>query len=337
MNITFRRQLLESVSSFCTESGLAMATPELLVDLIVRLARYHEEGRKLAPQVYLTDNIDALLRLLPEGDKLPLSSVQSNSIGIEKMLKTCAPLATEDWLIFGHQRGEEMNFGLFRGAGGPTPIEVDEMVLKDQNEAAVIKAHQVAVECVQIRHSKGSNHYVFFNDKKEDSPPPLQYIESLVRSITINVNENEKQSVQSFLTRTFMKAFHNSHGCILAVTDRTKPPVFLSKDAIIIGEPIDFPSLIRGLKNDFQSLYSLEKKSKLLEGMLGSDGITLFDQRGRLLGYRCFVKITAKNENMVGGARRRAYETLKRWLGRGVSATFMQSQDGWTEFEEIRQ
>ena len=164
-----------------------------------------------------------------------------------------------------------MSFGFFRGADGPTPTEVDEMVLKDQDEAAVIKVHQVTVECVQIRHSKGCGHYVFFNDRESNSPPPLQYIENLVQSITRNVEENERQSVKNFLTKIFMKALHGSNGCILAVTNRPRPPNFLSKDAIIIGEPIDFPSMIRGLKkNDFQSLSSLEKKSDLLEGMLCS-------------------------------------------------------------------
>lgn len=337
MNITFRTQLLASVTDFCTKSGLGLVTPEVLVDLIVRLARYREEGVKLAPQVYLTDNIDLLMSMLPEGEKLSLSVATADSGGVEKMLKICAPLATGEWRVFGHQCSQGMTFGIFRGPASPISVGVDELVLTDLEGATVVKACQVAEECVQIRSSKGLYHHVFFNHWKEESPPPLQYAENLVRSVSKRVDGKEKEAVESFLTRVLMTALLKSHGCILAVTKRRKPPRFLSEDAVLLREPIDFPLLIRELRNKGnagRSAYSLEKKAELLEGMLRSDGITLFDEHGRLLGYRCFVRV-ARGSGLVGGARKRAFETLKGYLGRGVSAVFVQSQEGWTDFEEV--
>ena len=314
-----------------------MATPGILVDLIVRLVRYQEEGMRLFPRVYLTDNIDLLINMLPEGEKLCLSATTADSVGIEKMLKICAPLAVGEWNIFGHQCAERMNFGIFRGSGSPISVGIDEVVLTNQDDAIVIKAHQVAEECVQIANSKGSLHHVFFNDRKEDSLPPLRYIEDLVRSIAKRVDEDEKEATQEYLTKIFMAALPKTHGCILAVTDMNRSPKMLSDDAILLGEPIDFPSLIRKLKNEKNidgSLYLLEKKTEVFEGMIRSDGITLFDQYGRLLGYRCFVRISGKNR-VIGGARRRAFGALKTHLGRGLSAAFMQSHDGWTDFEEM--
>ena len=313
-----------------------MATPGVLVDLIVRLVRYQEEGVRLFPRVYLTDNIDLLINMLPEGEKLRLSATTADSFGIENMLKICAPLAVGEWNIFGHQCAERMNFGIFRGSGSPISVGVDEVVLTDQNEAVVIKAHQVAEECVQIANSKGSLHHICFNDRKEDSLPPLRYIEDLVLSIAKRVNEDEKETTQGFLTKILMAALPKTHGCILAVTSMNRPPKNLSDDAVLLDDPIDFPSLIRKLKNEKNiggSLYLLEKKAEIFEGMIRSDGITLFDQYGRLLGYRCFVRISGENK-VVGGARRRAFGALKTHLGRGLSAAFMQSHDGWTDFEE---
>ena len=340
MNITFRTQLLRSVTDFCTTTGLAMATPEVMVDLIVRLARYQEEGVNLSPQVYLTDNIDLLINMLPEGEKLTLSITTADLHGIDEMLKTCAPLAVGEWRIFGHQCGQDMNFGVFRGSSNPISVGVDEIILTDEDKgAAVIKAHQVVKECVQISSSKGLHHHVFFNHRKEESPPPLHQIENLVRSITKHVDDNERETVQSFLTRVLMTALLNSHGCILAVTNMQTLPEVLLNDAVILDEPIDFPSMTRDLKNSERadrSPYSFERKAELLEGMLRSDGITLFDQRGRLLGFRCFVRISGES-GVVGGARRRAFESLKQRLGEDLFAAFMQSQDGWTEFEEYVQ
>ena len=292
---------------------------------------------RLAPQVYLTDNIDLLINMLPEGEKLPLSNTTADTCGVEEMLKVCAPLAVDEWRIFGHQCTNRMNFGVFRGSGSPISVEVDEVVLMDQDEAIVIKAHQVADECVQIANSKGTLHHVFFNDRKEDSPPPLQYIQDLVRSITKCVNDGEKEAAQIFLKKIFMVALPKTHGCILAVTSMHRPPKILSGDAVLLDEPIDFPSLIKELKNERDgdgSLHILEKKAEIFEGMLRSDGVTLFDRYGRLLGYRCFIRISGE-KGIVGGARRRAFEALKGHLGRGLSAVFMQSRDGWTNFEDI--
>jgi hypothetical protein len=76
----------------------------------------------------------------------------------------------------------------------------------------------------------------------------------------------------------------------------------------------------------------LESKGYLLKGMLNSDGIILFDNKGRLLGYNCFIKST-QSKKVNGGARKRAYSSIKSKVGRGLAAVFMQSQDGWTDFE----
>ena len=339
MNITFRTQLLGSVTDFCTETGLTMATPEVMVDLIVRLARYQEEGVKLSPQVYLTDDIDLLVNMLPESEKLILSDTTADPRGIEEMLKTCAPLAVSEWRIFGHQCGQRMKFGVFRGSSNPISVGVDEIVLTDQDRAAVIKSHQVADECVQISNSKGLHHHVFFNHRREESPPPLRHVEDLVLSITKHVDDEEREVVQTFLTRILVPALLNSHGCILAVTSMSKPPQILSNDAVILDKPIDFPSITRGLKRagkDGGPTYSQEKKAELLQGMLRSDGITLFDQYGKLLGYRCFIRISDRG-SVVGGARMRAFESLKQHLGRGLAGVFVQSQDGLTEFVERKQ
>ena len=250
------------------------------------------------------------------------------------MLKICAPLATDDWRVFGQQSEDVMEFGLFRGSSNPLSIGIDEILLLEQEEAIVIKAHQVADQCVQLQSSKGHNHYIFFNHRRQESPPPLRHIDDLVKFIVKSVDIEEKESMGSLMKKTLTAALLGSHGCILAVTNMKTVPRRLSRDAIILGEPIDFPSMVKELRRATNSglwLQLIEKKSDLIKGMIGSDGITLFDQCGRLLGYRCFVPVSRKN-TVVGGARLRAFEALKKHLGRGLSAVFFQSQDGWTDF-----
>lgn len=338
-NITFRAQLLGGVTDFCTDCDLAIATPQVLVDLIVRLARYQEEGLKLAPQVYLTDNIDFIVNMLPDGEKIVLGTISANGSGLEEVLKISAPLATGEWRIYANQMGPHIEFGVFRGSTNPISVEVDDIVLSGQTGATVVKAHHVVNECVQIRSSRGHNHHIFFSDRKEESPPPLNYVDDLLLRVVSQVKEAERDAVRGLVTKTIVSALLKSHGCILAVTNMKGAPRALSKDGVILKEPIDFPLMIRQLnkarqsKADFQFI---ERRSQLVEGMIMSDGITLFDEYGRLLGYRCFVPLLrnrAEINSVVGGARTRAFEALKKHIGRGLSAAFMQSQDGWTNFE----
>ena len=333
-NITFRTQLLGGVSNFCKESQLSLVTPDFLVELVARLVGYQEESVKLTPQVYLTDDIDLLTGMLPGGDKIDLATTGIDEIGVEEMLKLSAPLAVGDWRVFGQRSGKDMRFGLFRGSSSPISVNVDDIILMDQKETAVVKAHQVAHDCVEILNSQGSHHHVFFNHSKEDTPPPFQHTENLVDAITRRVEQREKGAVQSFLTRTIVTALRKSHGSILAVTNMSRPPKFLSKDAVLLNDPLDFPAMIKALRTEDLSPDFLERKANLLEGMLCSDGITLFDERGRLLGYRCFIQISGK-QAVVGGARRRAFNALHDHLSKGLAAVFMQSQDGWSDFKSI--
>lgn len=67
-NITLRTQLLGGVTEFCTACGLGLFNNALnLVELIVSLARYKEEGVRLNPQVYVSNDISSLTAMLPDG------------------------------------------------------------------------------------------------------------------------------------------------------------------------------------------------------------------------------------------------------------------------------
>ena len=330
-NVTLRTYLTDSVSAFCDESGLPFVTPELLTDLIVRLSRYREEGVKLSPQVYLTDSIDFLTNMLPDGERFQLAATTASTDGVTEMLSACAPIATADWRIFGHKSLDEMTYGVFRGSGSPVSVEVDDISLSGPTDAPVIKVHQVANECVQIDNSKGTRHFIFFDHRNEDSPPPLQYVENFILSVTRRVDDRNKDTVRSYLNRIVAASLSAGHGCIWAVTTMARPPRIL-KDGIFFSEPIDFQGLIDALKARQVTLDSLDRKAELVRGMLCCDGISLFDERAKLLGYHCFVP-RSPGVRVVGGARRRAFATLKTHLGRGLAAVFMQSQDGQTEFE----
>ncbi|WP_429069446.1 hypothetical protein [Aeromonas dhakensis] len=331
-NITFRTQLIESVQDFCNKAGVAFLTKSInLVELIVLLARYKEEGISLCPKVYITSSINNIISMLPDSEHIKIGSSSYDIDGIKTVLKKSAPLATHGWLIYIQDSGSHLEYGLFRDSGNPISVLIDDILMTSQNSTPIVKAFQIADECVEVRANHGEYHYVFLNHRKEDSPAPLIYLESLVKYITKNVDISVSEPTRSFLHKLFFDSFRQSHGCLISVINSNEIPPFLAKDSIILENPINFPELVKKLKQKEIESYVLDSKGVLLKGMLNSDGVIVFDNNGRLLGYNCFIEFE-NNGKVFGGARKRAYYFIREKIGNDISAIFMQSRDGWTEF-----
>lgn len=337
-NITFRTQLLGSVNEFCAESNLPIIHNNLhLVELIVMLARYQEEGESLCPKVYLTNDIKNILPMIPGGDNLKIGSSPLTTSNIKDAIKKCAPLANGGWLIYLSGNTEQLEFGLFRGHTNPTSVRVDDVLMLDNEQLSIVKVHQVAIDCVEILCNNNSSYNIFLNHRKEDSSSPLENFDSLVSSITRETTEKQNEPTTAFLSKVLIEFLRSSHGCIIAVTNQESPPQSLSQDGIFFDEPIDISLLVEQLSKSEISSSELISKTNLLQGMLNSDGVVLFDNKARILGYNCFVNLDGFNtgNNLNGGARKRAFSALSNKLGDEFVAVFFQSQDGWSEYKGI--
>ena len=333
-NITFRTQLIGGVSEFCHATKLPILGNSLhLVELIVLLARYQEEGTPLCPKVYITNSVDSLSSMLPGGEKFKIGSSTPDVAGIKTALKKCAPLATSDWMLYIQDGGKSIDYGVFKGESSPVSVFVDNILLDKGVDTVVVKVCQIATDCVEIRCNNGEQHYIFLNHRKEDSPPPLQYLDDLVKSLTVSCPEKIKDPTSSYLTKLIFEALRQTHGCIIVVTDQKKIPEFLGSDGVTLDRPINFPELVEEIIATKADSASIDSKGVLLKGMLNSDGIVVFDNCGRLLGFNCFVKSEKNEEAVTGGARKRAFSALVKHIGVTLTAVFIQSQDGWSDFK----
>lgn len=335
-SITLRAHLSGSITDFCQNSKLPLITANslLLVELIVLLARYQEEGITLTPNVYMTNDIKILTAMIPNSEYMKIDKSEKSEAGIHKALKKSAPLAIDNWLIYITEKNNELEYGLFRDSGSSISMSVDDVIMTVKpDELSVVKSFKAANDCVEIRSNSADFHYVFLNHKKPGSVSPHQYVGNLVTSITKNVEKDIKETIVTFLKRLVLDSLGQSHGCIIAVTNMNKVPRFLYKDGISLENPIDFSCLVKRSISKEISDSTLTSNGSLLKGMLNSDGIILFNNKGCLLGYNYFVKFNATN--LTGGARRRAFHTIESKIGKGICAVFMQSQDGSTDFKEV--
>lgn len=336
VNITFRTQLLGGVVEFCNACRIPLIENSVsLVELVVMLAKYKEEGVSLYPEVYVTTDISSLMLMLPESERVELGKQSRDVSGIKHAIKKCAPLSHGGWLVYLEDHDDCINFGLFKGSENPISVMVDNIILDPNGGTPVTKIYQVADDCVEILNCSGERHYIFLNHRKDDSPPPLQSMDALLSAITRNVRPDLIDPTRSYLSRVLYNSLRTSHGTLLAVTDRRSPPVKIFDDGIKLSAPLDFPSKISEAKKYNGNFDKLNSMSSLLSGMVGSDGIVLFDDKARVLGFNYFVRAKQRSRES-GGARRRAFATLSSHLGNGVIGAFIQSQDGWSEFQGDR-
>ena len=125
------------------------------------------------------------------------------------------------------------------------------------------------------------------------------------------------------------------HGTLIAITRRNTVPSFL-KDGVVLTEPLDLYAAVAKKSQFNQEItneHRLNAYAALIQGMVGSDGITVFNSKGKLLAYNCFIQSPNQVDGklVVGGARTRAYEALRKKIGKGINAVFIESQDGWTK------
>lgn len=333
VNITFRSKLIGDVHTFCKNSKLGLLNDQLnLVELIVLLSRYQEEGVDLSPRVYITSDVQAMAKMLPGGEQYKLGNSSADQKGIKQALKKCAPLATGDWMIYIADCGETIEYGVFKGESNPISVSIDSIILSKDNEFRAVRVSQLAKDCVETNSSHGDRHYIFLNHRDEDSPPPLQFLENLVEAITSDVGEEHREALKSYLNKLLYDALRQSHGCLIAVSANEKVPDLLSTDGVVLERSIDFYDLVSEVASKRTDSAQLDSKGTLLKGMLNSDGIIVFNRNAELLAFNCFVK-AANADEVVGGARKRAFATLSANVGTALHAAFMQSQDGWSEFK----
>lgn len=333
VNITFRSKLIGDVHTFCKNSKLEILNDQLnLVELIVLLSRYQEEGVDLSPRVYITSDIQAMAKMLPGSEQYKLGNSSPDQNGIKQALKKCAPLATGDWMIYIADARDRIEYGVFKGESNPISVSIDSIILSKENDFRAVRVSQLAKDCVETYSSHGDRHYIFLNHRDEDSPPPLQYLESLVEAITSQVAAEHREALKGYLNKLLYDALRQSHGCLIAVSADEQVPAILSEDGVILENSINFSELVAEVASKSIDSAQLDSKGTLLKGMLNSDGIIVFNQGAKLLGFNCFVK-AASTDEVVGGARKRAFAALANNVGTTLCAAFMQSQDGWSEFK----
>lgn len=341
--VSFRSQLKGTLSDFLNQEEMQCPqTEEGLLELVVALSHYTEEGYTLFPQVILCDDLSATLRLLQCSDPLHIGAGPREPQTMTQALKRCAPLARGGWVVYLHRFEDRLEYGVFRGPASPTALDIRDTVqaLTEETESLhIILASQLADKAVELVGARSGVLHLYLSATPDDAPSPRDALDHLVTACCDGLSPDEMEQVQSFLRTTLSDALRHCHGTLVGVLAAGQDAAEVSPDGVILRKPIVLATLVKQheIQRSDQSLAALTSYGNLLAGMLASDGIVLLDSECKLVGYNLFVRDDEQNTSppsqVVGGARRRAYMKLRQLIDRGIlQACFIRSSDGGTEF-----
>jgi hypothetical protein len=336
--VTIRSELKRSIGDFLADAQMSCAeTEESLIALTVTMADYREEGRQLFPRLLICDDLDSVLRNVQGSNPIELGSGDRNPDTVLRALKKCGPLAASSWAIWIERKPNEFRFGVFRA---PTATAIDlRTTLRDTVSSSPLRAvmiGQFAPGTIELISTGQEGIRIHLTGQREEQIPndeaQRQFIEWSASDIS---DDRLRQSYQSFATTMLHDLLRKGHGTLIAVVPHnSKAWKRHARDAVLLEEPVDLASQLKAHAYDPTSsaLSELLASVDLVEGMLNSDGITVFDTAGRVLGFNWFIRTDTSRltpREKLGGARHRAFAALKARVDVDqVRGTFIRSSDG---------
>ncbi|WP_426732701.1 hypothetical protein [Myxococcus faecalis] len=341
--ISFRAPLQGEVQDFLTQVGIScVPTTTALVELVVELSHYEEEGKRLFPNILVCNSLSEALGVVQGTEPLTIGRGEKGAATARLALKRCAPLTREAWAMFVERVEEkEFHYGVFRRPLLPTAVDIRETVASlPADTQGVVLLGQVAERIVEVVGPGEKRLLVHLSAAKATDAAPRGSLAALVTAATINCDEACRESLRTYLSSKLTRALVEGHGALIAVVPLGKNiPSVLREDGRFFATPIELAPVIKGFLggHDIESIMALNSYAALIEGMLGSDGITVLRSDGALLGYNAFVKSnntehTALPSQLLGGARRRAFEVLCKLVEQvELACAFMRSSNGSSE------
>lgn len=336
MSVSLRPWVIDGVVPFAAGFGeLAAAAADLLVESIVGLSNYSEEGLNYAPLVFVTSDLPQTLLALGGSDAILIGSELQGALAARAALRSCAPLGEgRRWAVFLCLGEGRIEYGLFRAEGSSLRPTSFELLRRLSNEAPpTIGLTQLRSGVVEVRSSTGLGRYFDFSGSQEETRDPGYVVQEFTAAVTSAAPEDVRPELRAFYYRLSVEILTGNHGSLAAVlAPGNASPAFLL-DGNWLQQPVDLTPTIRreNVAATSEGTQALFAYSQLIRRMTMMDGITVFGADGTVRAYGCFLREPAavfKGNRARGGARRRAYEVLRSHVGDGLSAALYRSQDG---------
>lgn len=306
-----------------------------LLNVFYRFVQWEEEGDKIRPSIILTNNINSVVKTIPETSKISFY-VDQNSNSFNERLKALMCFCTSGWTVYINYTLDTIEYGLIKCTNSLKDKDLGSQIFMSGNmETIASKAKLVSINVlssglIQVKGVKGNQtsiHFSLVNRHEQDWDTTIK---SFVNDCVSRLKTTQKKldGVKNILENIFSKCFKSLHGTICLVVDKDfKDTKGVFSDGTWLPEPIEFGKLFLQSKSFSES--KLRSYADIFTTMLNYDGITIIDNQGRIRAYNVFIENNKKvAQHIVGGARLRAAYTLLNTTSKKIVGVYFQSHDG---------
>lgn len=333
-SITLRSHLMGALNDLVESANLgALGRCSVICELVSLFVDYQEEGASLFLDAFVTDSLENLTVMIPDSAHVKLGEVKCDEAGIRKAVKKAAPLVRGCWKMYLAPRSTNLEFGLFRDSAHPLNVPIDlALQTGDAGAAKFIRVTRLAQDSVRVSTNGSKHTIVHFTNEREGVSDAGESLGALCKVACSGLEGKTAQTTETYLASLLSLALRASHGVLVVVVPYSKFPKFL-KDCTLLEPSICLSTVVEAVRNNSNMLPQLQAVESLVCGMFCCDGIVVIDTKANVVAYNGFI--TLKASNVVGGARRRAYQALCEKVGKGLAAAYYQSQDGATDHKKL--
>lgn len=308
---------------------------EGILDIVNLISDYHEEGRALFPEVLITSDLD-FFKSIPNKEIL-INETELSVDEFKNIIKLCAPLAINNWIIFIEIKNKRLRYGLVSAEMSDTSPSLYNQTVgalkEDIPDIAIAYIKNLGRKTVEIAGLKTS---LIISLNLEDAKGYTQNeVSQLSAQITESCDEKYRVNVNTFFEKIIDEGLKEGHGNLIGIIEDNEEIINDLKEklrvngGIYLPTPIDFEELIiySEEQKDNESSINLRAHSSILKAMLSHDGITIMSNKARVIGYHMLIDpYVNEGDIMSGGTRSKAYLSMQNC--KFFKCCFYKSQDG---------
>ncbi len=315
-----------------------------LLDYFYKFLNYEEEGSKIRPTIIFSNNINFVAKTIPNVYKLVFYKDEDAS-KFNHRIKTLMAFCRNEWSIFINQNDDRIEYGLIKALNSIKEKSIKELIFEDElketisNKCSLFTLEVINKSLIVLEGVKGHITNVSFSFSEDTIANWNDVITNFVEvSVSkLKTTKRKLKEIKILYENIFKKVFKNLHGAICLVVDKEYKPEndTTLQDGTWLEQPIELSKLFLQTKNYSEA--KLIGISDLIISMLNYDGATVVDNAGRIRAYNVFVEVKAKNSvKPIGGARRRAAQSLIDSKNKKFVGVYFQSQDGDCFFKYVK-
>ena len=304
------------------------------------ISDYKEEGVHLYPEIFIVSDFTYF-------DSIPNREIiiAENTISVSEfinVLKLCAPLANNSWVIFIEVKDTTLKYGLVDVELTETSFSLYEQSVGDLaveipgiNIAYIKNVGSKSVELLGLKKK-----LIVSLTLESIELTERNYVKEIAIEICKNIDSENISEIRNYINKTLNEAIKGGHGNLIGVinSENFENIKKILSDGIYLAEHINLASLIEFTEKEKtnESSVALKAYSTIFKSMLNHDGITILTNDGKVVCYHLFIQKFDKNgKSPVGGARSRAFQSMIN--SNLFEACYYKSQDGntkiWTKDE----